>query len=160
MQTRQVPIDWHHELQQQLEFHWTHLRRRLDGLSDEEYFWEPVAGWSLRVDEDGIGALDRDVPAPLPPPFTTVAWRLCHLIGDVFGSRVHGHFGDERFDPAHLAWPVGAAAALDLLDEAHDAWMGGVASLAPRAWLGGRCRRTSATTARRWPAWSSTSTAR
>jgi hypothetical protein len=129
MQTDQVPIDWHHELLQQLEFHWTHLRRRLDGLSDAEYDWEPVAGWSLRVDQDGTGVLDRVVPAPEPPPFTTIAWRLCHLIGDVLASRAHRHFGADRFDPANLTWPAGASAALDLLDEAHDAWVRGVASL-------------------------------
>jgi hypothetical protein len=129
MQREQVLIDWHHELLEQLEFHWTHLRRRLDGLTDEEYLWEPVAGWSLRVDVDGTGVLDRVVPDPEPPPFTTIAWRLCHLIGDVLGSRAHRHFGADRFDPVGLAWPLGAAAALDLLDDAYDAWVRGVASL-------------------------------
>jgi hypothetical protein len=129
MLTEQVPVDWHHEVLEQLEFHWNHLRRRLEGLTDEEYLWEPVPGWSLRVDQDGAGRLDRVVPAPEPPPFTTIAWRLCHLIGDVLGSRSHRHFGDDRFDPQHLAWPLGATAALELLDEAHDAWVRGVASL-------------------------------
>lgn len=69
------------------------------------------------------------VPEPEPPPFTTVAWRMCHLIGDVLGGRANRHFGDERFDPALLAWPLGAAAALDLLDEAHGAWIREIASL-------------------------------
>ena len=34
----------------QLEWHWSNqLRARLAGLTDEEYFWEPVADcWSVR----------------------------------------------------------------------------------------------------------------
>ena len=107
-----------HELLQQLEFHWTHLRRRLSGLSDAEYFWEPVPAWSLRIDDAGAGILDRSEPEPTPPPFTTIAWRMCHLIGDVLGSRANRHFGDQRFDRAHIVWPTGAAAALELLDAA------------------------------------------
>ena len=31
------------QLTEQLEFHWEHaLRPRLDGLTDDEYFWQPV----------------------------------------------------------------------------------------------------------------------
>jgi len=47
-----VAIDWLAELTAQLEFHWEFsFRRRLQGLTDEEYFWEPVAGcWSIRPD--------------------------------------------------------------------------------------------------------------
>jgi hypothetical protein len=91
-------------------------------------------GWSLRVDDAGAGVLDRLDPEPTPPPFTpppftTIAWWMCHLIGDVLGSRVHRHFGDQRFDRAHFEWPTGAAAALDLLDAAHGAWTRGVAVL-------------------------------
>ena len=45
-----MEIDWTHELVDQFDWHWTrHLRPRLDGLTDEEYLWEPVAGaWSVR----------------------------------------------------------------------------------------------------------------
>jgi hypothetical protein len=33
------------ELLEQLTWHWTNqLRPRLDGLTDEEYLWEPVRG--------------------------------------------------------------------------------------------------------------------
>ena len=43
-------VDWTFELIDQLDHHWQHqLRPRLEGLTDAEYLWEPVAGcWSLR----------------------------------------------------------------------------------------------------------------
>jgi hypothetical protein len=43
-------LDWPTLLNEQLTFHWTNqLRPRLDGLTDEEYLWEPAPGaWSLR----------------------------------------------------------------------------------------------------------------
>jgi hypothetical protein len=38
---------------------WARLTGRLTGLTDEEYFWEPVAGsWSLRPGDDGRWHLD------------------------------------------------------------------------------------------------------
>ena len=45
-----MDIDWSNELAEQLDWQWqNHLRPRLDGLTDEEYFWEPVPGcWTIR----------------------------------------------------------------------------------------------------------------
>ena len=45
-----MDTDWTHTLTEQLDRHWrTQLRPRLDGLTDDEYLWEPVPGcWSLR----------------------------------------------------------------------------------------------------------------
>src|SRR5690625_2117464 len=47
-----MPTDttWNHELVDQMEWHWSQQARpRLDGLTDEEYLWEPVAGcWNIR----------------------------------------------------------------------------------------------------------------
>src|ERR1035437_6643040 len=60
-------IDWTGELLDQLDGHWTHqLRPRLDGLTDQEYLWEPVPGcWNVRA----RGA--RDSPAAIGSgPFT------------------------------------------------------------------------------------------
>jgi len=38
-------MDWTATLVDQLTFHWQHqVRARLDGLTDDEYLWEPVAG--------------------------------------------------------------------------------------------------------------------
>jgi hypothetical protein len=40
-----MDVDWNGELVDQLESYWQHrLRPRLGGLTDEEYFWQPVPG--------------------------------------------------------------------------------------------------------------------
>jgi hypothetical protein len=45
-----MALDWKGMAIEQLEWYWgTLLRPRLEGLTDEEHFWEPVAGcWSIR----------------------------------------------------------------------------------------------------------------
>jgi hypothetical protein len=45
-----MPVDWRAEITTQLDFCWEQsLRPRLDGLTDDEYFWEPVEGcWTVR----------------------------------------------------------------------------------------------------------------
>ncbi len=42
--------EWGSELVEQLDWHWqAQLRPRLEGLTDDEYFWEPVPNcWSIR----------------------------------------------------------------------------------------------------------------
>ena len=133
-------VDWHHELVEQLEWHWPFVRRRLEGLTDEEHLWEPVAGcWSLRPRADaratGYGAgdvvMEIDVPGSSPPPFTTIAWRIAHIAVDVFGARAANHFGDGGVSPATTEWSLDAAGALALLDRHHDAWRRGVQELGP-----------------------------
>ena len=49
-------VDWTAQLHDQLDFHWEHsLRPRLEGLTDEEYLWEPVAdSWSIRPRADPV----------------------------------------------------------------------------------------------------------
>jgi hypothetical protein len=44
-----MAIDWNDEPVDQLEWHWQHqLRPRLDGLTDDEYFWQPVPDcWTI-----------------------------------------------------------------------------------------------------------------
>ena len=37
-----MAVNWHAEIVEQLDFYWkASLRPRLEGLADEEYFWEP-----------------------------------------------------------------------------------------------------------------------
>ena len=51
---------------------------RLDGLTDAEYLWEPVAScMTLRADTDGVFRADpRPTDDARPAPFTTIAWRI------------------------------------------------------------------------------------
>ena len=108
---------------------WHRTRTRLDGLSDEEYFWEPAPGcWTVRKRADGTWMADWPLPRPEPEPFTTVAWRLWHLI-DMYGEdRAPQWLGVPaqgspigHDDPAG-APPSTAADAIALLERAHDRW--------------------------------------
>src|SRR5580658_7462212 len=103
-----MELDWNTELVDQLEWHWDHqLRPRLDGLTDDEYFWEPVPGcWSIRHGEGtaptSLGAgdylIEYGYPAPEPAPVTTIAWRLAHVTVGVFAMRNASHFGGPPAD--------------------------------------------------------------
>jgi hypothetical protein len=44
-----MALEWNAEIVDQIESHWRHqLRPRLEGLTDEEYFWQPVPGcWTI-----------------------------------------------------------------------------------------------------------------
>ncbi len=69
-------------LRQQWERSCERLLRRLDGLADDEYLWEPVAGcWNVRPDPSAPSGWTVDYPDvhPEPPPVTTIAWRLLHV---------------------------------------------------------------------------------
>ncbi|CAN5310288.1 DinB family protein [soil metagenome] len=131
---------WNSHLVDQLDFHWQRqLRPRLEGLTDEEYLWEPVPGcWTIRPRGTGATAvqggsgeftIDFEWPEPDPAPVTTVAWRLGHVIVGVLAARVAGHFDGPPAD--YLEWDYAgtAAGALAQLDEAYAAWTAGARSL-------------------------------
>jgi hypothetical protein len=97
-------INWNNELAEQLDWHWrTQFRPRLDGLTDEEYRWEPVPGaWNVRprgtsaapiAAGSGEFTIDFAIPEPTPAPVTTIAWRIGHIVVGVLGARVAAHFG-------------------------------------------------------------------
>jgi hypothetical protein len=132
-----VDVDWTSQLVEQLELHWSGiLRPRLAGLTDDAYLWEPVPGcWSIRRRADAVGAtpvgsgeviIDYEVPEPVPPPVTTIAWRMGHIAIGVFGERAANHFGHGDVSYDSTDWPLTAADGLDLLDHHHDAWLCGV----------------------------------
>jgi hypothetical protein len=134
-----VGVDWKHEVVEQLDWHWREqVRPRFTGLTDDEYFWEPVAGcWSIRRRDDAVTPMaagpgdwvaDFDFPTPEPTPVTTIAWRLGHVTL-MFGNRAGNHFGGEVLEPHTLPWAPTADAALELLDEQYGRWMAGVGAL-------------------------------
>lgn len=56
------------------------LRSRLDGLTDEEFSWEPAPGcWTVHRGPGGRWTYDYELPDPEPSPFTTIGWRLNHV---------------------------------------------------------------------------------
>lgn len=133
-------MDWTTELLDQLRFHWdTALRPRLDGLTDDEYHWEPVADcWGVRprgqqrtpqAAGGGDTVIDFAFPQPEPAPVTTIAWRLGHLIVGVFGMRTASHFGGPPMDYGSFPYAATAAAALQQLDDGYARWTAGVAAL-------------------------------
>jgi len=108
---------------------WQRIRTRIGGLSDEEYFWEPTPGcWSIRQRDDGTWMADWPLPRPEPEPFTTIAWRLWHLI-DMYGEDRAPRWLDVPvqgtpigLDDPDGAPPATAASAVALLERAHDRW--------------------------------------
>ncbi len=134
-----MDIDWNAELVDQLESHWRYrLRPRLDGLTDDEYFWQPVPGcWTISPRGEslapvslGMGEFTMDsAGGPLDgEPVTTIAWRLAHLI-DVFGSPTASHFGGRTVDRPDVGYSGTAEGALRQLDEGHDTWVRDVRDL-------------------------------
>lgn len=124
-------MDWNQQLREQIDWHWTHqLRARLDGLSDDEYFWEPVPdAWNVRRAGSGAMTIDFAFPQPEPAPVTTIAWRLAHVIVGVLAMRSASHFGRAAVDYGSFPYAADAATALAQLDEEYARWLAGVESL-------------------------------
>ena len=135
-----TPLDWTSLLLDQLQWHWgEQLRPRLDGLTDEEYLWEPVPRvWNLRPRgaagapiQAGAGemVIDFEFPEPDPAPVTTIAWRLGHVIVGILAMRNASHFGAPPADYQTWTYAATADEALDQLDDAYERWVTGVAAL-------------------------------
>ena len=130
---------WNERLVEQVDWHWhSQLRPRLEGLTDEEYFWEPVPSWSVRPRgtstapvQGGSGdfTIDFAFPQPEPPPFTTIAWRLGHVVVGVLAVRNAAHFGRAPVDYFSHDYAGTAKEALRQLDEEYAAWLAGVRAL-------------------------------
>lgn len=133
-----MPVDWNTEVVDQVESHWRlQLRPRLNGLTDDEYFWQPVPGcWTVsprgRSEAPmslGRGDFTWDYGEPGPDePMTTIAWRLAHVtvgLAETNGAR----FGGPPADPADFAYAGTAEQALTQLDRALAHWLAGVKGL-------------------------------
>ena len=138
--------DWERLLPEQLDWWWhAHLRPRMNGLTDDEYHWEPVPGmWGVRPRDPsaapkapGSGAFTVDFafPQPDPPPATTIAWRMAHLVIGCFGMRAASHFGAPPVDYDSYDYPGDAATALDRLDASYALWMDGVKALSDEEFM-------------------------
>lgn len=109
---------------------WETLRRRLDGLTDAEFFWEPAPDcWTVHTTEDGRWVTDYADPAPEPAPFTTIAWRLVHL------AACKVMYWEYAFGPGRLTWdelhvPATADDAIAWLEDGHRRLRSSLADLA------------------------------
>jgi len=130
-----MTVTWTELLVDQLDFYMNaHLLPRLEGLTDDEYFWEPVVGsWSVRPDN---GGWRMDDAADGRDHLTTIGWRLSHIAVSNLGSRAMCFFGDDpsddadMFDPRYLPPVPGSAAdAVQLLEAIYGRWRDGIASL-------------------------------
>lgn len=101
---------------------------RVQGLTDEEYRWTPVDDcWTAGADDRGGFFADGVTPAPEPPPFTTLAWRMHHLMECYSADRGARWLelestGDPLEDAATL--PTDAARAVALLERCQLTWRG------------------------------------
>src|SRR5262245_64679627 len=93
------------------------LQDRVTGLTEEEYFWEPVPdSWTLRQTADGAWDADYAYPDPEPAPITTIAWRINHIAS----CKVMYHeyaFGPRRLTFPDLPVPTTVPDALTMLNE-------------------------------------------
>jgi hypothetical protein len=98
------------------------LQQRLQGLSSDEYLWQPVPGcWTVRPTghgPDGGWTVDYADPAPEPAPVTTIAWRLWHIASDCLATYVTPHLGPWplRTRNGSTQWHGDPATALAELD--------------------------------------------
>ncbi len=77
-----MTMDWSRELRDQLSWHVEqHVWPRLAGLTDEEYFWEPVPGcWSIRPRAEATSPMAAGGGLPLAagggPPFAALVLHI------------------------------------------------------------------------------------
>jgi hypothetical protein len=114
------------ELIELSDFAYQRLRTRLEGLTDEEYLWEPAPNcWSIRPNGDGTYRGDGGFVWDEVPPVTTIAWRLSHLIDCISAERCATWLGLERKENVLADGYAGTAdRAMALLERANEFWRG------------------------------------
>jgi hypothetical protein len=107
---------------------WSPLISRLADMTDEEYYWEPVADcWTVR-DIDGEWIADWADPDPDPAPVTTIAWRCWHLAVDCLDSYSARLFDRRGTDLTGATWVASWAIGSDLLARSWSVFRSGVAA--------------------------------
>ncbi|NIS83122.1 MAG: hypothetical protein GTO14_23625 [Anaerolineales bacterium] len=101
----------------QMDEAWEALYRALSGLSDDEFFWEPVPDcWTTHKNEHGRWIVDYELPEPKPSPFTTIGWRLVHIAACKIMYHEYA-FGAGALTWDELIYPHTAAGAITWLEE-------------------------------------------
>jgi hypothetical protein len=93
------------------------LRTRLAGLTDDEFFWEPIPGcWTIYEDKPGHWTYHYEIPDPDPAPITSIGWQIVHLAT----CKViywEWAYGPGRLTFPDLVTPHSAAGAIDELEK-------------------------------------------
>jgi hypothetical protein len=98
---------------------WQALCRWMEGLSEEEYFWEPSANcWTVHPDPDGHWMIDYEASPSDPLPLTTIAWKIFHLAAC---KRMYYEyaFGEGRLTWEEISVPRSPSEAIHFLEEPH-----------------------------------------
>jgi hypothetical protein len=101
------------------------LRARLEGLTDDEYLWEPAPlAWSVRATPDGP-RFDFGLMPVAPAPITTIAWRLTHIIDLLREDRCPRVLGVPAEPDVDEVWiSTSATEAIALLERSFATWRG------------------------------------
>ena len=142
-----------------LDYVWPRIRGRLDGMTDDEYLWEPVSGcWSVRPGPSGKWEAEREDPSPVPPPVTSIAWRTWHIASECLGGFTELLFGQHpltwghRSGARHRRWrcgrwtPLGLASLLRVIASTTPRWRRSSGPVSDRT--GSPTRRTPCCTSR------------
>jgi hypothetical protein len=123
-------VNWKSSLVDQMSFTWEHMFvPRMDGLTDDEYLWAPVADvWTVHPGEGGAAPTIDPHQRADPAPFTTVAWRLHHMT-DVFTKRWVYHFGHPGVDDLDAPVTLIATEGLANLTHAYERWKDALESI-------------------------------
>jgi len=93
------------------------LRARIEGLTDDEFFWQPVPNsWTIYEDRPGHWTYHYTIPDPDPAPATTIGWQLVHL-GTTKVMYHEWAYGDARLTFPQIEIPTNASGALLLLEK-------------------------------------------
>jgi DinB family protein len=102
-----------------MEYAYTRLRDRLEGVDDEEFFWKPVPdAWTIYEERPGHWTYHYEIPDPHPAPMTTIAWQVVHL--GTTRLMYHEHaYGAAKLTFPEIPIPHTASTAMRLLEEGY-----------------------------------------
>lgn len=115
----------------QAEIWWYGFNLRMEGLTDSEYRWHPVAdAFDLNDGEDGqlYYAWPPGSRGEAIPPVTTIAWRMAHVALGCFGARNASHFAGPAVS-LETGFPSTAAEGFAALTAAFDSWRANIEAL-------------------------------
>ena len=136
-------------LARQLDGAYSMLRERVEGLTDEEFAWEPSPdAWTVRKLDSGRWAADYEEPDPIPAPMTTIGWRVVHVVECKLMYDKYA-FGEGKLTWDQLDSPHTAADALDALERWHRRLAASVAPLTEADLESERLTNWG----EKWPAW-------